>query len=86
MYDGIILFRTDKHALFEMSNRLKPEVKEYTLLVCIGQFDILTGEFTPEKVRSLPWMNLSVDDVSEKTAISSDPPQKQLIDFVNKTS
>lgn len=86
MFDGIILFRTDKHALFEMTRRLKEEVREYTLLCCIGHFDVLTGEFTPEAVRSLPWMDLSVDDVSSKIPISSDPPQKQVVDFLNKTS
>lgn len=86
LYDGLFLFRTDKHAQFELTNRVPPRQQAHCDLVKVGTFDISTGVINHLQPTAIAWAELTVDDVSDKTPISSDSPQKQLVDFVNKTS
>lgn len=85
LFDGLVLFRTDRHAQFELTKRIPPEQRSYTTLFCVGTYDITTSELVPLIPTIVPWQEVSVDDVSDKIPISSDPPQKQVVDFLNKT-
>lgn len=85
LYDGLVLFRTDRHAQFELSKRIPPDQQAYTTLFCVGTYDIATSELTPLTPKPVPWKDVSVDELSDKTPVSSEPPHKQVVDFLNKT-
>lgn len=88
LYDGILLYKTDKQASFEASRKVPAYAQEYTELIRVGQFDNETGEVIPLKPDEqivLPWMEVpTVDNMAVKTPISHEPPEVQHTKFQEK--
>lgn len=93
LHDGVFLFRSTEHALYELKQKIKPEQYEVYMLCNVGEIDVETGvvnpihpvftEFPvpqdakPAEIATVPM---------EALPISGDSPDKQSADFANNTS
>lgn len=88
LFDGLFLFTCDRHAQHEISQRVDPKRRQYTRLYHVGFFDITTGVLEPSPLpHELPFVEVEsdVNKMSRPLPVSSDPVEKQVVDFVNRT-
>lgn len=93
LHDGIFLFRSDEHAMYELEQRVKPEQREIYRVCNIGAFDVETGEVTSNSspffldfapVDSPKGAEISTAPM-DALDISTESPESQVNDFANKT-
>lgn len=88
LFDGLFLFTCDKHAQHEISQRVDPKRQTYTRLYHVGFFDITSGRIDPSAFpNEIPFINVDIDvnKMSRPLPVSTDSPEKQVIDFANRT-
>lgn len=89
LYDGLLLYRTDKLAAFEATKKVPHHVREHSQLCCVGSFDNETGSFDTLDTADMyvvPWQELNVDQMAEKSPISHEAPEVQITKFQEKIS
>ena len=89
LYDGLLLYRTDKLASFEATRKVPAHIREHTQLCCVGSFDNETASFDvldSSKKYIVPWQELNVDQMAEKSPISHEAPEVQITKFQEKIS
>lgn len=83
-YDGLFLFRTELQAQYELTQRIKPERKDFTKIFRVGHFNIETGT-----IDSLVNPHLidyySVPDSVVQTPLNKGSVEQQCNDFAEKT-
>lgn len=84
--DGLFLFATDEHAAFELTNRIKPEQRDYTEILRVGMYDIRSHYLTGCDCCVIPFSQRSIDLTGRKSEVSTDSPEKQVVDFAQRTS
>lgn len=93
LHDGVFLFRSTEHALYELKQKVPPEQYEVYMLCNVGEINIETGNvepytpsFTefplptdakPAEISTVPTEVLSVSEAS---------PESQVAGFTNKTA
>lgn len=90
LFDGLFLFTCDKHAQHEISQRVDSKRRVYTRLYHVGFFDITTGVIEPSALPTeIPFVDVdteaNVNKMSRPLPVSSEPVEKQVVDFVNRT-
>lgn len=84
LYDGLLLYRTDKLASFEATRKVPAHVREHTRLCCVGYFNNETGCFNSldnDEESTVPWLEINVDQMAEKSPISHEAPEVQITKF-----
>lgn len=77
--EGLFVFKTDQHALFEMSRRVPREAMEHNCLLCVGTMDIETGElsgFEIGDIYPLEFQPVSVDDLATPAKVRKGSPEE----------
>lgn len=93
LHDGVFLFRSIEHALYELKQKVPPEQYEVYMLCNVGEINIETGDvepcdpfFTefphpsdakPAEISTVP---------TEALPVSEAPPEAQVAGFTNKTA
>lgn len=93
LHDGIFLFRSDEHAMYELEQRVKPEQREIYRVCNVGAFDVETGEVSsnpaPIFLDFPPVERPKAAEIAEvpmvATDISGDSPTAQIAQFENST-
>lgn len=93
LHDGVFLFRSTEHALYELKQKIKPEQYEVYMLCNVGEIDVETGEvepITPVFTEFPPLQDAKPAEIAtvpmESLPVSSDSPTKQVADFTNETA
>lgn len=86
--DGLFLFNTDEHALHILGQRVGEAEKDNLSVVCVGSFDVVTGEVVPLEPRYLTFPAGSpVDSLPvNQSPISHDPAPVQESKFLERTA
>lgn len=77
--EGLFVFKTDQHALFEMSRRVPRDSMEHNCLLCVGTFDIETGELNGFEIGDIYPLELklvSVDDLATPAKVRKGTPDE----------
>lgn len=93
LHDGIFLFRSDDHAMYELEQRVKPDQREIYRVCNVGAFDVETGEVSsnvePVFLDFPPVERPKAAEIAEvpivATDISGDSPSAQIAKFENAT-
>lgn len=93
LHDGIFLFRSDDHAMYELEQRVKPEQREIYRVCNIGAFDVESGEVTsnqkPFFIDFPPVDSPKGAEIAEvpvvATDVSTSSPVAQIAEFENAT-
>lgn len=83
--EGLFLFKTDQHAVFEMSRRVPRDKLEHNCLLCVGTMDIETGElngFEIDDIYPIEFQPVSVDDLATPAKVRKGTPQEVEHDWV----
>lgn len=93
LHDGIFLFRSDEHAMYELEQRVKPEQREVYRVCNIGAFDVETGTVSanhepffldfPPVDRPTGAEIASVPENQLNASVA--PAETQINEFANKT-
>lgn len=90
LHDGIMLFNTDEHATFELSQKIPPARQSVNQICCIGTFDISSGIISPSPIYFLDWESIDQTPINSapvhQSSISHESPQVQENKFLEKTA
>lgn len=90
LHDGIMLFNTDEHATFELSQKIPPARQAINKICCIGSFDISSGIITNISPYFLDWETIDQTPINSapvhQSPISHEPPSVQEQKFLEKTA
>lgn len=90
LHDGIMLFTTDEHAVFELSQKFTLSRQAVNEIWRIGTFDIVSGLVTATEPYILPWETIDQTPINSapvhQSSISHESPQVQENKFLEKTA
>lgn len=93
LHDGVFLFRSTEHALYELKQKVPAEQHSVYMLCNVGEINIETGDVEPY-TPSFTEFPVSTDakpaEIStvptEALPVSEAPPESQVAGFTNKTA
>lgn len=84
-FDGLFLFRTELQAQYELTQRIKPERKEFTKLYRVAHFNIENGSVDPLATpRLIDYYTVPESEI--QTPLKKGSIEQQCNDFVENTS
>lgn len=93
LHDGVFLFRSTEHALYELKQKIKPEQYEVYMLCNVGAIDVETGEVEPHSPvfnEFPPLQDAKPAEIAtvpmSSLPVSGNSPAQQVADFTNNTS